>query len=85
MSSAATRMDYSEVSQIERQIPYDITDMWNRKYGMSNLSVKQIRRHREQTCGWWRAGGEGWSGLWGYRMQTVMYRIGCSLRLKEGK
>ena len=38
MPFAATRIDLeiiilSEVSQKERQIPYDITYMWNLKYG----------------------------------------------------
>ena len=40
----------SEVSQKEksRQIPYDITYMWNLKY---NTKQKQTHRRRGQTCG----------------------------------
>ena len=39
-------------SERERQIPHDIAYMWNLKYGTAqiNLSIKQIHRHREQTC-----------------------------------
>ena len=57
---AATWMDLeiiilSEVSlkERERQIPYDITYMWNLKYG-TNEHICENRnrlRHREQTCG----------------------------------
>ena len=41
-----------------RQIPYDITYMWNLKHGTMNLSIekKQTHGHGEQTCGCW--GGE---------------------------
>ena len=38
---------------MERQIPYDITDMWNLKYGRNEPITKQKHTHRcrEQTCG----------------------------------
>ena len=54
-------------SEREKQIPYDITYMWNLKYD-TNETTKQTHRHREQTCGWLprgRGGGEGWSGSLG--------------------
>ena len=45
MPSAATWMDpeiiiLSEVSEKERQIPYDITYMWNLKYDTNELIYK---------------------------------------------
>ena len=45
-------------SERERQIPYDITYMWNLKHN-TNISMKQKQTHRqrEQTCGC--QGGEG--------------------------
>ena len=38
---------------MERQIPHDITDMWNLKYGRNEPITKQKQTHRcrEQTCG----------------------------------
>ena len=48
-------------SERERQIPCDITYMWNLKYDTINLSMKQKQNHghREQTYGCWggRVGG----------------------------
>ena len=40
-------------SERERQIPYDITDMWNLKCDKMNLFMKQEQNQgqREQTCG----------------------------------
>ena len=48
-------------SERERQIPYDITYMWNLKYDKMNLSMKQkqIHRHTEQTSGCQEGSGEG--------------------------
>ena len=49
-------------SERERQIPYDITYMWNLKND-TNLSMKQkqTQRCREWTCGCQGCGaGEGW-------------------------
>ena len=52
----------------ERPILYDITYMWNLKYGTNDLSMKQkqTHSHREQTC---FQGGEGCGkdgvGSWG--------------------
>ena len=69
----------SEVNQKEKdKIPYDITYMWNLKYGTNDLSTKQkqTHRHREWICG---CQGEGleWNGLgvWGYQMQTITFRM----------
>lgn len=46
-------MDLSYLVKSERQIPYDITYMWNLKYSTMNIfsKQKQTRRQREQTCG----------------------------------
>ena len=51
-------------SERERQILYDITYIWNLKYGTNEPTYKkrkQTHRHGEQTCG----GREGreWFGL----------------------
>ena len=51
----------------ERQIPYDITYMWNIKYDTNDLSMKQKQTHRKQTsdcqggeaCGRHGLGGRG--------------------------
>ena len=59
----------SEVRQKEKDIPYDITYMWNLKYNTNELTMKQKEtyRHREQICGGQEGGGvgEGWSGSLG--------------------
>ena len=64
MPFAATWMDLeiiilSEVSQTERQIPYDTTYMWNLKYDTNELiyqttKQKQTHRHRKQIYGYQR-------------------------------
>ena len=54
-------------SEKERQIPYDITYMWNIKYDTNDLSMKQKQTHRKQTsdcqggeaCGRHGLGGRG--------------------------
>ena len=65
---AATR-DYHtkwSKSQRERQILSDITYMQNIKYAQMNLSTKEKKTHREQTCGC--QGVSGWGreklGVW---------------------
>ena len=60
MPSAETWMELeiiilSEVSQ--RQISYDITNIWSLKMQM-NLFIKQTHRHREQTYGYKRGKGK---------------------------
>ena len=71
---SATWMDLeiirlSEVSQKERQIPYDITYMWNLKYDTNEHIYKTNRLTdiREQPCGCHRGGsvGEGRTGSLG--------------------
>ena len=53
----------------ERQIPYDMTYMWNLIYGINEpiYEEKRTHRHREKTCGCQGGGGEGegWSGSLG--------------------
>ena len=48
----------------ERQLPYDITYMWNLKYD-TNGHIYETDRYREQICGAKREGGrrEG-LGVW---------------------
>ena len=56
-------------SERERQIPYDITYMWNLKYDKNEPIYKkqnQIHRPMEQTCGCQMLGeGEGQIGSLG--------------------
>ena len=62
----------SEVSQKEKvQIPYEITYMWNLKYGTNEPTNKTNRliRHREQTSGCQQGEGErerDGLGIWGW-------------------
>ena len=67
MLFAATWMDLEIIilskSDKERQIPYDITYIWNLKYNTNDLFTKQkqTHRHRKQTYGglpWWSIGKE---------------------------
>ena len=55
-----TRGSHTKWSKSERQIPYDITYIWNLTYG-SNETFHRIENHGhgEQTCGceW-----VGWTG-----------------------
>ena len=64
-------------SERERQIPYDITYMWDLKITQMNLSVKQYQEHREHTGGC--QGGGSWEriglGVWDSQLQTGIYRI----------
>jgi len=54
-----------------------------------HLSTKQKQTHRygEQTCGSQRGEGEGWLRVWGWQMQTIVYRMGIqqgpTIQLKE--
>ena len=60
-------------SERERQIPYDITCMWNLKYGTDDPIYKTETYHGqgEQTCGQgWGREWDGW-GVWCLGMQTV--------------
>ena len=65
-------------SDTERQIPYDLTDMWNLKEQRTKL------RHREQTGGHQRREA-GWDemGECGQKVQTCSYKInkggGCNV------
>ena len=47
---------YHTKPERERQIPCDITYMWNLKYDTMNLFIKwkQAHRHRKQICGYQR-------------------------------
>ena len=49
-------------SKSKRQIPYDVTYIWNLKYDTNELIYKtETHRHREQTCEC--LGGEGRRGM----------------------
>jgi len=52
-------------SEREKQIPYDITYLWNLIYGTNEpFHRKENHGHGEQTCGW--EGEEvGWTGSLG--------------------
>ena len=52
---------HTKRNKSERQIPYDITYMWNLKYNTNQhiYETKQTHRYREQICG---CQGEGWVG-----------------------
>ena len=56
-------------SERERQIPYDITYMWNLKYDTNEriYETKNSHKYREQTCGCQGGGvvGEGGTGSLG--------------------
>ena len=60
----------SSKSQRERQIPYDITSMWNLNYDTNNpvYKTETDQGHGEQTCvchwrGWREWDGQGVWGL----------------------
>ena len=73
----ATRDSHTRQSKSERekQIPYDITYMWNLKYGKNNPIYKTEidHDHGEQTCICQGGGGREWDrwGVCGWWMQTV--------------
>ena len=54
---------HTKWSKSEKEIPYDITDVWNLNITQMNLSMKekQTHKHREQTCDCQgEGGGEKW-------------------------
>ena len=55
-------------SERERQIPYDITYIWNLIYSTNEpFHRKENNGHGEQTCGWQGGGGGvGWIGNLGW-------------------
>ena len=64
----ATR-DCHTKSERKRQIPYDITYMWNLKYETNELITKQKQTHghRKQTYGYQR-------GKWGNKLEVGVSR-----------
>ena len=56
-------------SEKKRQIPYNITYMWNLKYNTNELMYEtKTHRHREQTCGC-QGGGRVEGGVeWKFRV-----------------
>ena len=66
-------------SDRERQIPYDITYMWNLKirHKWTILRNRSRLTDREQTCGCQGVGcGEGWIGSLGLAAANYIYRNG---------
>ena len=78
----ATRDYHTKQSKSERarQIPYDISYMWNLIYDTMNLSMKQKQNqgHREQAGGGQGGGGQQrvGVGVWDSKMQTGIYKNG---------
>ena len=67
MSFAAIWMEIeilmlSEVSERERQIPYDITYMWSLKYGTNDLSMKEKHHGQGGQACVCKGEGEGGGG-----------------------
>ena len=68
----------SEVKS-ERQIPYDITYMWNLKYDTNEPIYETETESRTQRIDWWLPRGREWErvglGVWDQQMQTGIYRM----------
>ena len=67
-------------SDIERQIPYDITYMWNLKYGTNEPIYKTETDSQTQRTDLWlvRGGGTGvgWIGSLGLEvMETITFKM----------
>ena len=71
----------SEVSQKERerQIPYDITSMWNLKYGTNKPIYKTEIDSQTQRADLWLPTGGGRErdglGVWGWQIQAITFRM----------
>ena len=66
-------------SERKRQIPYNITSMWNLKHDTNELIFEaETHRNREQICGC--QGTEGGGGMdWEFgisRCKLIIYRMG---------
>ena len=63
----ATRNSHTDwsKSERERQIPYDISYMWNLMYGKNDpiYKTETDSRHREQICGFQGVVGREWDRL----------------------
>ena len=75
MSFAATwmQLEISILSRSERQIPYDITYIWNLKYDTNALiyETEQNHGHREQTGGGGCQVGGGKGDRWSGRLRLA--------------
>ena len=75
----ATRDDHTKWSKSdrERQIPYDITYMWNLKYDTNEPIYEIETESQTYRADLWlprgRPFGEGWGGGWGERMWAFIY------------
>ena len=83
MLFAATWMDLetlmlSEISQKEKDISYDITYLWNLKYGRDDHIYKTETDcgQGDQTCRFQGGGGRKWDG-------QVVWVLGCKLLYLE--
>lgn len=72
MLFAATRMGLEMIilSQSERQIPYDITYRWNRKYDTNERMYET-----EQNCGCQAVQAGNGLEVWDSQMRTIIYRM----------
>ena len=69
------------MSERERQIPYDITYMWNLKYDTNeHIYETKADSQIQRTYLWLPKWREGWGrdglGVWDQQMQTTIYRMG---------
>ena len=63
----------------ERQIPYDITYVWNLKYDTNELiyETKTTSKHRKQTYSYQRGKGAGDKlGVWDQHIHTATHKTG---------
>ena len=78
----ATRDDHTKgsKSERERQVPYDITYLWNLKQDTNEPTYKPETDSQTQRADlwlpWWGR-GEGWTGSLGldWEMQTITFRM----------
>ena len=78
----ATRASHTKWSKSEReiQISYDITYMWNLKYGTGEPIQRVKTDSQTQRTDQWFAKGEGkgmeWTGSFGQQIKTLIFRMG---------
>ena len=69
----------NDKSEKERQIPYNITYMWNLKYDTNEPVYKTVTDSQTQRTKLWSPGqrevGRDGLGVWGWQMQTIMFRM----------
>ena len=71
----ATRDYLTKWCKSKRQIPCDITYMWNLKYGTNKPIYKIETDLQTQRIGLWLPKGRSELGVWGWQMQTITFRM----------